>query len=87
MPTTRPASSPTATTAESGLLTKPANGSVTLASLIAPVTPSNLEFKITKPQVTSTSHYENYADCVSCQGGGDGAAALCCIGMPINSSQ
>ena len=58
------------------------NKSVTLAQLIAPAIPSNLEFKVTPKTITSTSNYKNHGDYVSQMGGGDDAAHSC-IGMPI----
>jgi hypothetical protein len=62
------------------------DGSVTLATLIAPAIPSNLEFKATAPVITNSSSFKNHGDYVSSQGGGSDAAHSC-IGMPINSSK
>jgi len=62
------------------------DGSVTLATLIAPAIPSNLEFKATAPVITNSSNYKNHGDYVSSQGGGSDAAHSC-IGMQINSNK
>ena len=59
------------------------DGSVTLATLIAPAIPSNLEFKVTPKTITSTTSFKNHGDYVSSQGGGSDAAHSC-IGMPIH---
>ena len=59
------------------------DNSVTLAQLIAPAGPSNLEFKMTPKTITSTSNYKNHGEYVSSQGGGSDAAHSC-IGMPIH---
>lgn len=59
------------------------DNSVTLAQLIAPAVPSQLEFKVTPKTITSTSNYKNHGDYVSQMGGGDDAAHSC-IGMPIH---
>jgi hypothetical protein len=62
------------------------NSTVTLATLIAPAIPSNLEFRATAPVITNTSSFKNHGAYVSSQGGGSDAAHSC-IGMPINSSK
>ena len=67
----------------SSLTNAKTDNSVTLAQLIAPAGPSNLEFKMTPKTITSTSNYKNHGEYVSSQGGGSDAAHSC-IGMPIH---
>ena len=59
------------------------NSTTTLATLINPNIPSNLEFHATAPDFTNTSAFKNHGEYVSSQGGGSDAAHSC-IGMPIH---
>ncbi|HEY6887308.1 MAG TPA: hypothetical protein VI300_05995 [Solirubrobacter sp.] len=61
-------------------------GSITLAKLIAPAIPSNLQFKVTAKKNTSTTDYKNHGEFVS-QSADKNDAAHSCIGMPIKSSK
>jgi hypothetical protein len=63
------------------------NNTVNLGTLTFPNDPGYLlEFKVSAPTFTDSTHFKNHGQYVSSVGGGSDAAHSC-IGMPVNSSR